>query len=69
MTVMTTTTKGSPGSRTVASALQMRPVQIGETSDEVGRIAERIRAGEAFLKVVEYPWGVEFEVYCQEGEE
>jgi len=32
------------------------------TSDEVDSIAERIRLGAAVLRVVAYPWGVEFDV-------
>ena len=40
------------------------PVEILEDLD---LIRERIAAGEAFLKVVEYPWGVEFEVCGAEG--
>jgi len=33
-----------------------------ESLEDLNLIRERIAAGEAFLKVVEYPWGVEFEV-------
>jgi hypothetical protein len=32
------------------------------TIDEVDSIAERIRLGAAVLRVVAYPWGVEFDV-------
>lgn len=51
----------------VPSVLQLKASQFGETPEDVSRIAERIRAGEAFLKVVAYPWGVEFEVCSKEG--
>jgi len=46
----------------------MKPGPFGDTAEDVERIAQRIRAGQAFLKVVAYPWGVEFEVCSQEGE-
>lgn len=39
------------------------PVPLDEDWDAV---RERIRAGRAFLRVIEYPWGVEFEV-CDLG--
>ena len=40
-----------------------------ERVEDLAPIRERIAAGEAFLKVVEYPWGVEFEVCGAEGEQ
>jgi hypothetical protein len=68
MIVMTNTTRRFPAPKTVPSVLHVKPLQIGEDPNEVSLAAERIRAGEAFLKVVEYPWGVEFEVCGREGE-
>ena len=35
--------------------------------DRAGSIREKIMSGQAFLKAVEYPWGVEFEVCGVEG--
>jgi hypothetical protein len=68
MIVMTATTQSkSAMSRTVAPILQAQPGQVWETPEDVSRVAEQIRAGEAFLQVVAYPWGVEFEVFNQEG--
>jgi hypothetical protein len=69
MIVMSATQPKSLASRTVTSVLEVKPVQIGETSEDVSRIAEQIRAGQAFLEVVVYPWGVEFEVYRREERE
>jgi len=38
------------------------PVSINENPENLDSIRERIRTGHAFLRVVEYPWGVEFDV-------
>jgi hypothetical protein len=38
-----------------------RPVHL-EVNHEVGSLEERISSGRALLKVVAYPWGVEFDV-------
>lgn len=42
-----------------------KPNQV-DGADDIGSISERIRSGRAFLKVVAYPWGVEFDVYDRE---
>ena len=39
-----------------------RPVPIDQRSDDIDSVRERIREGQAYLKVVEYPWGVEFDI-------
>ena len=44
-----------------------RPVSIEESVDNLDSIREKIRTGQAFLKVVQYPWGVEFDVWNVEG--
>jgi len=44
-----------------------RPVSIEESVDNLDSIREKIRTGQAFLKVVQYPWGVEFDVCDVEG--
>ena len=67
MMVMTTKSQ----IRTMAAktvAVDAQPSSLGETAEDVGKVAQRIRAGQAFLKVVAYPWGVEFEVCDQETE-
>lgn len=45
-----------------ASVWVARPRHVEEMKDEVDSISERIGSGRAFLKVVAYPWGVEFDV-------
>lgn len=44
-----------------------RPVPIEQGYDEIDSVREKIRTGQAYLKVVEYPWGVEFDI-CEVGE-
>ena len=44
-----------------------RPVSIEESVENLDSIREEIRTGQAFLKVVQYPWGVEFDVCDVEG--
>jgi len=44
-----------------------RPVSIEESMEDLDSIREKIRTGQAFLKVVQYPWGVEFDVCYVEG--
>jgi hypothetical protein len=67
MIVMPTTSQSKSAARTT-EVVEFRSRPLGETAEDVSRIAENIRAGQAFLKVVAYPWGVEFEVCGQEGE-
>lgn len=38
------------------------PVPVDSGTCEGDSIQERISAGQAFLKVIEYPWGLEFDV-------
>ncbi len=45
-----------------------RPRHIDEVEEDAASIAKEIRSGRAFLKVVAYPWGVEFDVCEREGE-
>jgi len=51
-----------------ASVWVASPVPIDQGTDDVDSIRERILAGKAYLKIVEYPWGVEFDV-CSAGDE
>jgi len=39
-----------------------RPVPVENLKDDVLSLTDKIRSGEAFLKVVAYPWGVEFDL-------
>jgi len=55
--------------RSPASVSLTRPVSIDESSENLDSIREKIRTGQAFLKVVEYPWGVEFDLVNVEGKQ
>ena len=48
--------------RSLASVCAAKPVPIDEGQEGLASVRERIAAGRAFLMVVEYPWGVEFDV-------
>lgn len=50
-----------------ASPLMAEPVFIEGSADEVDAIRKQIRQGRALLRVVSYPWGVEFDVCDAEG--
>ena len=51
----------------VPSSVEVAKSNHPDGSNEIGSISERMRSGRAFLKVVAYPWGVEFEL--PDGEE
>jgi hypothetical protein len=51
-----------------ASVWLARPRHIDELSEEVDALPQKVASGAAFLKVVAYPWGVEFDV-CDAGDE
>ena len=44
-----------------------KPLHIDDIQEEVGDLPDNINSGRTFLKVLAYPWGVEFDV-C-EGED
>jgi hypothetical protein len=44
-----------------------KPVPIEESPEDLDSVREKIKTGQAFLKVVEYPWGVEFDVISAGG--
>ena len=48
--------------RSQASFRVARPVPIDESLEDLDSIRQRIESGQAFLRVVEYPWGVGFDV-------
>jgi len=50
-----------------ASVWVAKPVPVDGMQEDIDSIRERIMSGQAFLKVVEYPWGVEFDVCSAEG--
>ena len=45
-----------------------KPLHIEETQEEINDLPDKIASGRAFLKVVAYPWGVEFDVCEGENE-
>ena len=51
-----------------ASVWVAKPRHIDEVQDDARLISEKIRSGQAFLKVVAYPWGVEFDMCEAERE-
>ena len=54
--------------RTLDSVRVTRPVPI-EGPEDLEAVRRSIESGRAFLRVVEYPWGVEFDVSEVEGRE
>jgi hypothetical protein len=44
------------------------PKHLDGMTEEADSVEKKIGSGRAFLKVVAYPWGVEFDV-CDAGEE
>ncbi len=50
-----------------ASVRVAKPRHIDGMEADVGSISEAIGSGRAFLKVVAYPWGVEFDVCGEEA--
>ncbi len=54
--------------RSPASVWVAEPVPI-ESREDVDSVRERILAGRAFLRVVEHPWGVEFDVCEVRGQQ
>ena len=47
--------------RTLVSVRVAKPVPF-ESLEDLDAFRRRIENGQAFLRVVEYPWGVEFDV-------
>jgi hypothetical protein len=43
-------------------------LHIDEIQEEVKDLPDKINSGRTFLKVVAYPWGVEYDV-CEGGDE
>jgi hypothetical protein len=51
-----------------ASVWVAKPRHIDGVKDDMNSISKEIGSGRAFLKVVAYPWGVEFDVCSPEVE-
>ncbi len=45
-----------------------KPLHIDEIQEKINDLPDKISSGRTFLKVVAYPWGVEFDV-CEGKEE
>ncbi len=45
-----------------------KPLHIDEIQGEINDLPDKISSGRTFLKVVAYPWGVEFDVCEGENE-
>ena len=45
----------------------VRTVPIDQIKGDMDSLRKRIQSGQAYLRVVAYPWGVEFEV-CDRGD-
>ena len=45
-----------------------RPVHVDAFSEKAGSLQGKLSSGRAFLKVVAYPWGLEFDVCDSEAE-
>ena len=45
-----------------------RPIHIQDVQEKINDLPDKLSSGRTFLKVVAYPWGVEFDV-CEEENE
>ena len=67
MVVMSKTTRSEYASAKVPSSVWVaKPRQTDGAEVDVSSVSEMIGSGRAFLKVVAYPWGVEFDVCSAE---
>ncbi len=58
------------GTETVPATVQgTKPKHVEDMGEDVSKLSEMISSGRTFLKVVAYPWGVEFDVCDWEGQE
>jgi hypothetical protein len=48
--------------RIQSSVRVARPVPVDDGMEDMDSVRRRIASGRAFLRIVEYPWGVEFDV-------
>ncbi len=68
MVVMTRTTQAEYATAKVPAAVWVaKPRHVDGMEADIDSISEKIGSGRAFLKVVAYPWGVEFDV-CEAEE-
>lgn len=48
--------------RNLASVRVARPVLVHDGTEDMDSVRQRIESGQAYLRVVAYPWGVEFDL-------
>jgi hypothetical protein len=48
--------------QSLAPVWRAKPVPIDESLEDLEAVRQMIETGRAILEVVEYPWGVEFDV-------
>jgi len=69
MTMVTPrTTQTESMATTQGQILLKKSVPISEEKDGIDNLTRELANGQALLRVVAYPWGVEFEVCRLEGE-
>lgn len=50
-----------------ANVVRSKPRHLEDLGDVSKELLEEIRSGRTYLKVVAYPWGVEFDLCQKEG--
>ncbi len=65
---MTKTAKVGTAAAVTSAVLMSAPAPIEGMADRVDTLQEELLSGKAVLRVVAYPWGVEFDVCRVEGE-
>jgi len=48
--------------RNLASVRVARPLPVHDGTEDMDSVRQRIESGQAYLRVVAYPWGVEFDL-------
>jgi len=46
----------------LASVRVARPLPVHDGTEDMDSVRQRIESGQAYLRVVAYPWGVEFDL-------
>jgi len=67
MVVMQKTTQTEYATAKVPASVWIAKPRHIDGAEDVSSVSEEIGSGRAFLKVVAYPWGVEFDVCSKEG--
>jgi hypothetical protein len=67
MVVMKRTTQTEYATAKVPASVWIAKPRHIDGAEDVSSVSEEIGSGRAFLKVVAYPWGVEFDVCSKEG--